>query len=126
MQHTQQNYSAVALAGIAVLALIFAGTAAYSAGRETPAQPDPILRGPILDDGARGPCDPALDQADVTPGVDVNGRPVASADLPIAPVHIEGQIAVPLKPARGKGGNSAYVMVDGRKLDPLLNPSACR
>jgi hypothetical protein len=33
---------------------------------------------------------------------------------------------MPLKPTPGHGGNSAYVVVDGKKLDPLLNPKpAC-
>jgi hypothetical protein len=29
---------------------------------------------------------------------------------------------VPLKPRTGQGNRSTYVMVDGKKLDPLLNP----
>jgi hypothetical protein len=106
--------------------LIFAGKPAFSAGIAEAGKPDPILGDPIQYGAAKGACDPALAGADVTPGVDVDGHAVAGADLPAPPVHVDGQIAVPLKPARGRGGNSSYVTVDGKKLDPLLNPQpAC-
>jgi hypothetical protein len=131
MQHVQLNYRLFRVAGLLVVSLIFAGKPAFSAPIADPAKPDPILGGPIQYQPTpanqnKGACDPALAGADVTPGVDVSGYPVAGADLPAPPVHVDGQIAVPLKPARGRGGNSAYVMVDGKKLDPLLNPQpAC-
>jgi hypothetical protein len=127
VQHTQFNYRLSFGAALLVVALVLAGKTAFSAGIADQGKPDPILGAPIDYGAAKGPCDPALDQADVTPGVDVDGRPVAQADLPTPPVHIDGQIAVPLKPAKGKGGNSAYVSVDGKKLDPLLNHQpACK
>ena len=122
MQHTQLNYRLSLVARLLVVAMVFAAKTAFSAAIDQ-GKPDPILGAPIEYGAAKGSCDPALDQADMTPGVDGDGQPVAQADLPAPPVHVDGQIAVPLKPARGKGGNPAYVMVDGKKLDPLLNPA---
>jgi hypothetical protein len=125
MYRAQENYRIAALGGLVLVALVFAGNAAFSAGVADRGKPDPILSGsPMASSGGR--CDPALDLADATPGVDVDGKPVASADLPTPPVHLDGGIAMPLRPTPGRAGNSAYVMVDGLKLDPLLNPPACR
>ena len=75
--------------------------------------------GSILNDNAPGPCDPGLAAADVTPGVDVNGNPVAPADLPAGPVNLSGSIEVPVKAGRGRA--PAYVTVDGAKLGTLMN-----
>ncbi len=122
MQHTQGNYRRAALRALLVVVLVFAAKSAFSAGIADRGKPDPILTG-----AADGPCDPQLAQPDLTPGTDVQGHQVASADIQNGPIPFQGQVAVPLKPAPGRGGNSAYVMVDGKKLDPLLNPKpACR
>lgn len=130
MRRAQENYRIAALAGLVLVALVFAGKAAFSAGMADRGKPDSILGGAPILSGAPlapggGPCDPALDLADVTPGEDVNGQPVAPADLPVPPLHLDGGIAMPLKPVPGRAGNSAYVMVDGRNLNPLINPPSC-
>jgi len=52
--------------------------------------------------------------------VDTSGHPVAAADLPRAPIPAIGDITVPLK--TGKGRAPAYVQVDGKKVDALVNP----
>ena len=83
-------------------------------------KPDPILTG-ALD----GPCEPALAQPDLVPGTDVEGHQVASANIENPPVPMQGQILVPLKGAKGQ--RPSYVTLDGKKLDPLLNPKpSCR
>lgn len=130
MYRAQENYRIAARCGLVLVALVFAGKAAFSAGIADRGKADPILGAPPTLSGSLPtpsprPCDPALELADVTPGLDVDGKPVASADLPIPPIHLDGGIAMPLKPTPGRAGNSAYVMVDGRKLDPLLNPAGC-
>jgi hypothetical protein len=100
--------------------LVFAGKSAFSQGAAARGKPDPILT-----DNPSGPCDPKLDQADLTPGRDGDGNRVTPADLPGAPITFKGQIAVPLKAASGVA--PAYVTVDGSKLDGLLNPKpACK
>jgi hypothetical protein len=119
MQHTQGNYRNFALGALLVVGMVFAGKSAFSAGIADPAKPDPILSGT-----ADGPCDPALASPDLTPGTDVEGHQVASADIQGGPIPFQGQVLVPLKD--GKNRPPAYVGVDGKKLDPLLNPKpAC-
>jgi hypothetical protein len=119
----KQNYHAALVATLLVVGLVLHARAAFPAGIVAgPGKPDPILAPP-----ADGPCDPALDQPDLASGTDVEGHQVAPADLQTGPIPLQGQIMVPLRPARGHGGNSAYVAVDGKKLDPLLNPKPpCR
>ena len=118
MQHTQVNYRTAAIGVFLVLAFVFAAETAFSAGIADRDKPDPLLSG-----AADGPCDPAMGQADLTPGTDVQGHQVASADIQTGPVPLQGQILVPLKSGQGRRGSApAYVAVDGKKLDPLLNP----
>ena len=106
------------------MALIFVTKTAFSAGIADRGQPDPILggpilTGPILDDAPRGPCNPDTAEADLTPGADVDGHPVAPANLDQGNVPVPGQMMVQLK-------SGSYVAVDGSKLGPLLNPKpAC-
>ena len=108
MQYTQQNFPGLALGALLVFALVFFANAAFSAGAADRGKPDPILTGAM-----DGPCDPAL------------AHQVASANIENAPVPMQGQILVPLKGP--KGSRPSYVAVDGKKLDPLLNPKpACR
>jgi hypothetical protein len=107
----------VLIGTLLVVALVLHAKTAFPAGIADRNRPDPLLDAPV-----NGPCEAALDQPDLVAGTDVEGHPVAPADLAHDPVPLEGQIMVPLKPARGRGGNSAYVAVDGKKLDPLLNP----
>jgi hypothetical protein len=102
-----------------VVMLFFAAKTAFSAGIAERGKPDPLLSGT-----ADGPCDPALDRPDLVPGTDAQGHQVASADIQTGPIPLQGQVLVPLK---GGKGPPAYVAVDGKKLDPLLNPKpACR
>lgn len=120
MQHAQQNYRGVAIWALLVVALAFSAETAFSAGIADRGKPDPILSAP-----ADGPCDPALAQPDLTPGTDVEGHQVASANIENGPLPMQGQVLVPLKTAKGK--RPSYVTVDGKKLDPLLNPKpSCR
>jgi hypothetical protein len=120
VQHTQENYKSAIITVFLFAALVFAGKPAFSAGITERGKPDPILTGE-----ADGPCDPQLAQPEFVPGTDVEGHQVASADIQTAPVPLPGQVLVPLK--SGQGGNPAYVTVDGKKLDPLLNPKpACK
>lgn len=112
MQHEQYNYKnwlcSVALAGFS----LFMGASAHSAN--LPDKPD------ILTGGPAGPCDPQTDSADYVAGTDVNGQPVAAADLDKAPVPVPAQMQLPLKARRGAA--PAYVLADGKALAPLLNP----
>ena len=119
VQQTQQYYKmtwAFACAGLAV-AIVTAGSA--WAGITARGAPQPILGG-----SATGPCDPRLDGPDYVPGVDVNGNPVAPADLATARNPVPDGVLVPLK-QRGRharSGESPVVALDGRTLDPVLNP----
>jgi hypothetical protein len=114
------NYKTAIAAGLMIatpLAMAQAGTIA------TPQAGDPILDG-----GPPGPCDPGTANADYVGETDVNGHPVASANLDAAPVPVPGQLLVPLKSGQDHalGSNPAYVQADGKKLDALLNPpGAC-
>jgi len=110
----------------ALLVLLAAGPAAAGA---MAGQPDPLLDG--------GPASPCMAGPDYAAGVDVNGRPVVPADEQASPVPVPDEIAVPLHsgepPRRGRSnrasppqqGNSPYVALDGRRLEPLLNPKPC-
>ncbi|MES2254790.1 MAG: hypothetical protein V4559_07080 [Pseudomonadota bacterium] len=118
MQQTQQNYNLVCglvLAGWAVAAV--AGAA--HAGIAVRNAPEPLLH-----DGVRGDCDPVLAGPDYVPGVDVNGNPVRPADLARATNPVPDQILVPLakRGRHGRSGEGPVVAIDGRSLDPILNP----
>ena len=117
MHNTKDNYHLVLIGTLLLVGAVLHAKPAFPAGIADRNRPDPILDPPV-----DGPCDPALDQPDFTPQTDVEGHQVASADLEHGPVPLQGQIMVPLRPVPGRGGNSAYVAVDGKKLDPLLNP----
>jgi len=118
VQYKQLNYRAPVWAALLVLGLIGVTRTAFSQGIADRNRPDPILSGTI-----DGPCDPGLSQPELRPGTDVEGRPVAPADLAAGPVPVPGQVMIPLK----TNGGTGYVMADGKKLDPLLNPhSSCK
>jgi hypothetical protein len=115
VQQVQQNYNlarGLALPGLMVL--VMAGAA--EAGIAT--------RKPLLHDGMQGPCDPRLAGPEYAPGTDVNGNPVAPAGLARGAVPVPDEVLVPLN-KRGRHGRSAegpMVAIDGRSLDPILNP----
>jgi hypothetical protein len=69
------------------------------------------------------------------PGVDANGQPVPRADIGAEHVAIPDQVYVPLpnRGARGRGGRGPgpeagqpYASIDGRRLEPLINPPGCQ
>jgi hypothetical protein len=121
MQRTQYYFTAVSLA-LVLAAPAWAGTIA----RPTP-------RDPLLDGGDTAACAAGVDYA---AGADATGRPVVPADVGAPPVPVPDGIAVPLQgrqqAGRGRsnpntqGAEGAYVTLDGRKLEPLLNPRPCR
>ena len=125
MQHAQQNYLRTRTAILAALLAMAAGTA-WAAGIANRSAPDPLLDGPV-----QGPCDPKLAQPDYVGGTDVYGKPVEQADLPHAKVPVPGEILVPLPNrtggmARGQSNAGPLVAVNGKALDPTLNPApAC-
>ena len=110
MQQTQQNYNLLTLAAV----MLFMAAAPVVAH---PSKPDPLLSG-----SKPGPCDPKLDQPDYVGGVDVAGNPVAPADVPSARNPVPSEIVVPLN-RKQHGGENAVAVLDGRTLEPLLNPA---
>jgi hypothetical protein len=94
-------------------------------------RPDPLLDG--------GPTVACAAGTDYAAGTDTNGQAVVPADVAAGRVPLPDAIAVPL--ARNRmtdrghhqhrsnpqtlGGDSAYVSLDGKKLEPLLNPAPC-
>ncbi|HWU55079.1 MAG TPA: hypothetical protein VN175_06220 [Rhizomicrobium sp.] len=118
---------------------------AFAGSIVQPSKPDPLLDG--------GPVSPCAASPDYAAGIDVNGRPVVQADVAAARVPLPDSIAIPIGPGRGvgtgqgpgpgrnfgpgRGGrapagpdtasnrDSTYVVLDGRKLEPLLNPPPC-
>lgn len=117
MQHAQQNYKSAC--GLALAILIAAGQA--HAGI--------VVRGaakPLLNNGAAGPCDPGLAGPDYVSGVDVNGNPVLPADIAGRRNPIPDGVLVPLKNGgrNGQRRDGPVVALDGRALEPMLNPPA--
>jgi len=113
VQQTQQNYKRLAF-----LALLLA-MASPGARLEAAPIAASSASSPLLSDGKPGPCDPKLDQPGYVSGVDVNGNPVASADIPAARNPVPEEVLVPLNRTRGDGPVAA---LDGRALNRLLNP----
>ena len=128
--HNKQYYFArwkVLLVGVLAWA-IQPGLAATMA---QPSKPDPLLDG--------GPTPPCAAGSDYAAGTDATGRPVVPADVAAGRVPLPDAVAIPLgnnrgvdgahrrRPANSQslGGDSTYVTLDGRKLEPLLNPAPC-
>ena len=102
--------------------LLACANPAFSGTMAHPNPPDPLLDG--------GPTTACAAGADYTGGADVNGRPVAPADVAAAKVPVPGTMAVPLRggsvnPATG-AGSGAYVSLDRQQIDKLVNPPPCR
>ncbi len=82
-----------------------------------------------------GPCAAATDGPDYVPGVDADGQPVVRADLGAEHTAVPDQVFVPLPNQGGRAGRAGalpgtpvqgpYAAIDGRRLDPLINPQAC-
>jgi hypothetical protein len=78
-------------------------------------------------------CAAALDGPDYVPGLDANGQAVPRADIGAEPVPVPGDLLVPLpnrgafasgRGGRGRGANEpAYLVLDGRRLEQLVNPA---
>ena len=106
--------------------LLLAAAPVYAATMAKPSKPDPLLDG--------GPPSPCAAETDYAPGSDVNGHPVAPADIGAPKVPMPDAISVPLHAGRqghrrGRSqmpGEAPYVSLDGRRLEPLLNPQPCR
>ena len=119
MQQAQQYCRKGPVAAwIAVVVAMAAATSSFAAITRSHV-PDPLLDG-----AARGPCDPRLDGPDYVPDVDVTGNPVIQADVPAARRPVPAEVLVPLG-QRGHGsrsGQGPIASLDGKTLDPLLNP----
>jgi len=116
---------------LAAVALFFGagqpGQAETTTGTITrPSKPDPLLDG--------GPISACAAGADYAAGMDANGRAVIPADVAAGRVPLPDGVAIPLGNNRGnqrarrgraQNGDSAYVSLDGQKLEPLLNPRPC-
>jgi hypothetical protein len=123
VQQTQQNYKGMAVAALTAWVALVGPTAhAGIAVRDAPE--------PLLHDGAKGPCDPQTSRPDFVAGVDVNGNPVAPADLARAKTPVPDGILVPLR-NQGQGhnarsGENPVMALNGKTLDPILNSApAC-
>jgi len=91
------------------------------------AKPDPLLDG--------GPTAPCAAGTDYAAGTDANGQAVVPADVAAGRVPLPDSVAIPLARATDGGrhqhrsnpqtGDRTYVSLDGKKLEPLLNPQAC-
>jgi hypothetical protein len=117
MHHMQGNFKLWPFGTLALAGMLFCTLPAHSAGIARPTPADPLLDG-----GPSGPCEAHTDSPDYVAGTDAGGHPVPPADLEAGPAPVPANLAVPLKGGRGR--NSAYVQVDGKKLDSLLNPPA--
>jgi hypothetical protein len=94
--------------------------ASYGFGRIAHPTPyNPVLQGP-----RPGPCNPHRGSADLTPGVDVYGYPVAPADAPASNRNAPDVRGIIVKVKR-PGGNDAYVDVAGMNVPPTC-PAARR
>ena len=115
VQQTQRNYKiAVGL----ILAVLLAPSISL-AGIAVRGAPQPLLH-----DGTSGPCDPGLMGPDYVPGVDVNGNPVRPADLAGRRNPVPDSVLMPLKKQdrHGQVEEGPVVALDGRALEPILNP----
>ena len=138
MQHKQFNFMRQGTKAALVILPLFGISPALAGSIVQPSKPDPLL-----DSGPTVACAAGVDYA---PGIDVNGQPVVPADVAARRVPIPDSIAIPLTRQRvqaagptknsGRGQaagtpdnasnrDSTYVALDGRKLEPLLNPPPC-
>jgi hypothetical protein len=115
VQHLQLNFVWRETNWLAVAMALALAQPAFAA------KPDPLLDG-----GATAPCGAGVDYSG---GADVNGNPVVPADVGTQHVPVPATVAIPLAGnAKGKGAgrNSAYVGLDGKKVDALVNPKPCQ
>jgi hypothetical protein len=138
VQHKQFNFVWQRCKTAALILPFLVIWPAFAGSIVQPSRPDPLL-----DSGPTAPCAAGVDFAG---GVDANGRPVAPADVAAGRVPLPDTVAIPLggnraQAARGNSGSgrrpgpfgsdnasnrdSIWVGLDGRKLEPLLNPPPC-
>ena len=140
MQHKQFNFVLRGTRAAAVALSLLAVWPAFAGSIVQPSRPDPLLDG--------GPTDPCAAGADYAAGTDVNGKQVVVADVAAGRVPLPDSVAIPIGPGRAAGPgarrnvgpgrgrrpvtpdnasnrDSTYVFLDGRKLEPLLNPPPC-
>jgi hypothetical protein len=115
VQQVQQNYR-LAVAGFSIL--LFFGAPILRVQAANRAQPDPLLT------EAKGPCDPRLDGPNYVPGTDVDGNPVAPADVSQAKVPVPEAILLPLGTAANGSTTKAQALasLNRKELDSILNP----
>ena len=123
VQHLEFNVVRCRTKSAALSALLLLANPACAGTIVHPNPPDLLLDG--------GPTTACAAGADYAAGRDVNGRPVAPADVAAPPVPVPGNIAIPLAKAGPNGrlrpgqGDSAYVSLDGKTVDRLVNPPPC-
>jgi hypothetical protein len=137
VQHKQFNFARQGWKLTLATTLLVVAWPAMAGSIVQSSKPDPLLDS--------GPTDPCAARVDYSAGIDVNGRPVVPADVAARPVPVPDSIAVPIARNRtpGSGRNSrrgsrpnranddasnrdsSYIALDGRKLEPLLNPPPC-
>jgi hypothetical protein len=123
--HNKQFNFIGLLAAAAMLS--WTGAPGNAATMAQPSKPDPLLDG--------GPTAPCAAGADYAAGIDTAGQAVIPADVAAGRVPLPDAVAIPLGNTRGgnrrrahapvPNGDSAYVSLDGKKLEPLLNPAPC-
>ncbi len=121
MQHLELNFVRKGTKVALLFALLAAANPGLAGTIAHPSPPDPLLDG--------GPTTACAAGADYAAGSDVNGHPVAPADVGATPVPVPGNMAVPLhggriNPATG-AGTGAYVSLDRQQVDKLVNPPPC-
>src|SRR3954471_14866400 len=120
----QQSQHYFARLGMRFTLVLLAAAPVQAATMAKPAKPDPLLDS--------GPSVPCAVESDYVPGTDVNGHFVPPADVAAGPVPLPDGISVPLHAGanrRGRpkaSGEVPYVSLDGRRLEPLVNPKPCR
>ena len=124
MQHVELNVAGQRRKVALFCGLLACANPAFAATLAHPNPPDPLLDG--------GPATACAARPDYAAGIDVTGRPVAPADLAETRTPVPDSIAIPLAQASGgarlkpTGGDSAFVELDGKKVDKLVNPAPCR
>lgn len=138
MQHKQFNFVRQGTKIAVVAWPLFMVWPAFAGSIVQPSRPDPLL-----DSGPTAPCAAG---ADFAGGIDANGQPVVPADVAAGRVPLPDTVAIPIGGNRAQAANpgrnfgrgrrpvgpdnasnrdSTWVALDGRKLEPLLNPPTC-
>jgi hypothetical protein len=133
VHHKQFNFVWHKTIAALVAVLLWTNQPLMAATMAQPSKPDPLLDG--------GPTAPCAAGPDYAAASDVNGNPVAPPDVAARPVPVPDGIAIPPGGNQGQAGHprrqarptnpqtlgstGTYVSLDGKKLEPLLNPPPC-